>query len=79
MPIYAYQCPECQAVEEVSLPIAERDNIRRHCNSSMVRLMTIPFPPIMKKTGRGMALDTLNSRETNFMKPKYKEWAARGI
>ncbi len=79
MPIYVYRCPECNKIEEVLLPMSDKDNIRIHCNSDMVRLMTMPFPPIMKKTGRGMALDSLNSRDTNFMKPEYKRLAAEGL
>lgn len=79
MPIYVYRCPECSKVEEVFLPVADRDNTRQHCNSGMVRLMTVPFSSIIKKTGKGMALDTLNSKSTDFMKPEYKHWAAKGI
>jgi hypothetical protein len=33
----------------------------------------------MKPTGRDMALDTLNSKETSFMKPEHKRLAAEGL
>lgn len=34
---------------------------------------------IIKQTAKDMALKSLNSKETNFMKPEHKKAAAKGL
>ncbi len=34
---------------------------------------------VMKQTGKGMALDSLNSKDTAHMKPEMKTQAAKGL
>ena len=72
MPIYTYHCTRCGEDEDVFAKIDERDKPRPHsCGLSMIRLMTIPQPPIMKKTGSDMALNTLNSKGHDSLPNKY--------
>jgi hypothetical protein len=62
MPIYVFQCPNCEIVEDVVLPITRRDTIRFHlCGCEMQRLIGLPQPPIMKQTATDMALGSLNN------------------
>lgn len=79
MPIYIYRCPKCSIEEEAVLPIDNRDDARLHCGEVMQRIMTVPQPPIIKKTGRDMALESLNSRDTDYIKPQHKRLAAQGL
>lgn len=80
MPIYEYHCPNCGEDEEVMLPMNKLNTARFHlCGCEMQRLMTIPQPPIMKSTGKGMALESLNSKGTSHMKPETKMAAAKGL
>lgn len=79
MPIYTYRCKQCNTEEEVILPISDRDNIRTHCDSEMQRIIEVPRLVLMKQTGKGMALDALNSKDTAHMKSTQKQWAAQGL
>ena len=64
MPIYNFHCNRCEVGEEVILPLASRNDTRLHsCGSEMVRVMSLPLPPIMKHTAKDMALDTINHPE----------------
>jgi putative FmdB family regulatory protein len=78
MPIYLYQCPECNKTEEVLLPMGERDKPRIHCQSAMIRMPTAGIP-IIKPTGNEMALNSLNSKDTSYIKPEHKAIAAGGL
>ncbi len=79
MPIYEYRCPSGHMAEAL-LPIAERDTPQTcFCGQSMTRVASIPQPPVMKPTGKDMALDSLNGRSTGYMKPEHKAAAARGL
>lgn len=61
MPIYIYRCPECFVEEEVIHPMGSEYS-KKHCDSIMQRIPTLPQPPIMKKTASDMALDSINSK-----------------
>jgi len=72
MPIYKYIC-ECNNQKEVMLSYADWDKPQVcECGKTMQRKLTAPTF-VMKSTGRGMALDTLNS---NNIGGKRKNWAA---
>jgi len=80
MSIYEYRCPKCEYPIEIVLPIDERDNPQIClCGEVMMRIMSIPRPPIMKSTSKGMALESLNSKDTSHMKPETKMAAAKGL
>ncbi len=79
MPIYTYRCNQCNTEEEVILPISDRDNIRSHCGIDMQRIIEVPHLVVMKQTGREMALNSLNSKDTAHMKPQQKQWSAQGL
>ena len=71
MPIYEYIC-ECTKEEEVKLSFANAD-LPQTCECGKVmqkKLSASSF--VMKPTGRGMALDTLNS---NVVGGRRKKWA----
>ncbi len=78
MPIYEYCC-ECGLGGEIKLPLQafEQPQICK-CGKVMQRKISAPNF-VMKPTGRGMALDSLNSKETKHIKPQYKKLAAQGI
>ena len=79
MPIYRFACPVCKSEEEVVLPMSRMESTRFcPCGADMQRLMTATRS-IIKKTGVGMALDALNSKDTNYMKPEHKRLAAQGL
>jgi len=60
MPIYEYHC-ECNKEKEVLLPFQDADQPQIcECGGTMQRKFST-FGFAMKPTGRGMALDTLNS------------------
>ncbi len=80
MPLYAFYCPNCEVDEEIILPMQHRNITRFHlCGCEMKRLMTVPRLVLMKKSGKEMALDSLNSKDTAFMKPEMKTLAAAGL
>ena len=71
MPIYEFIC-ECKRKKEAILPFSEADKPQVcKCGNVMQRKMSVPHF-VMKQTGRGMALDTLNS---NVVGGGRKEWA----
>lgn len=72
MPIYEYKC-ECGNEKEVLLPFQDADQPQIcECGKVMQRKVSVSSF-VMKQTGRGMALDTLNSKQ-NGMPNKY--WKA---
>ena len=79
MPIYEYYC-ECNKEKEVKLSFQDADQPQLcECGKVMQKRMSVSSF-VMKPTGRGMALDTLNS---NVVGGRRKEWAekaaARGL
>jgi len=70
MPIYEYIC-ECGNKDEVLHPWDSNESQVCECGVVMQRKMPI-VSFAMKPTGRGMALDTLNS---NVVGGRRKEWA----
>jgi len=78
MPLYQYRCPKCLSEEEVVSPISDLDKAKFHCGEVMERIWSTPSI-VMKQTGNEMALNSLNSKETAYMKPLQKQWAAEGL
>ena len=78
MPIYVFRCPQCGKIDEVLLS-PEQMYEPRQCCMEMQRLMTMPQPPIMKKTANDWTLDSLNSRDTSHMKEEVKQKAMQGL
>ena len=71
MPIYEYYC-ECGCERELILPLHKRDELQT-CGCGKVMQYKISVASFtMKPTGRGMALDTLNS---NVVGGRNKAWA----
>lgn len=63
MPIYEYRCG-CGKEKEVLRSFAECDQPQICvCGKVMLRRMSVPLPAIFTPTGKGMALDTLNSNQ----------------
>ncbi len=79
MPIYQYRCIKCLSEEEVISSISDLDKVRFHCGEVMERIWTVPQSPVMKPTGAGMALDSLNSKDTKHIKEHYKQLAIQGL
>ena len=79
MPIYEYRC-ECGRGEDKLLPLSERDEPQVcSCGKTMQRLMSVASF-VTKPTGKGMALDTLNSNVlTGRHKAGAEQVAARGL
>jgi len=72
MPIYSYHCNKCVADKEVILPISKRNDSQVHiCGSIMERVISLPQSAIVRRSGKGMALDTLNSKEHYSLPSKY--------
>jgi len=66
MPIYEFCC-ECGKEKEVILPVQERNELQICvCGKAMQRKMSVPLPAIFVPTGKGMALDSLNSKKGGF-------------
>ena len=65
------------------MPVSKRNDIKIcDCGSKMVRVMSLPMPAIFKKTGRGMALDSLNNVNTvpdRWYKPQAEQLMAAGL
>lgn len=78
MPIYLFQCPDCNESKEILLPMADRDTPIVHCQTPMVRKISLPILVNVKQSGREMALDMLNSKESTHMKPETKQAAFQG-
>jgi len=71
MPIYEYYC-ECKKEKEVKLSFQDAD-LTQVCECGKVMRKKISESSFtVKPTGRGMALDTLNS---NVVGGKRKKWA----
>ena len=70
MPIYEYYC-ECGTEREARLSFQDADPQVCGCGKVMQRKVST-FSFVMKQTGKGMALDTLNS---NIVGGKRKAWA----
>lgn len=83
MPIYEYRC-DCGEEKEVILSFAKCDQPQIcKCGKVMLRKMSVPRPAIFTPTGKGMALDTLNSKEkgmpNRWWKPEAERLAAAGL
>lgn len=85
MPIYEYQCDCPNGKQEKRLPISESDQPQTCvCGKVMTRLMSVSSF-VMKQTGKGMALNTLNSKShqggmpDRHWKPKAEQYAAAGL
>ena len=78
MPIYEYYC-ECNNEKEVKLSFEDADQPQVCECGGVMRKKVSASSFTFKPTGRGMALDTLNSRESGHMKPRFKEKAAQGL
>ena len=62
MPIYEYRCACGNEQEEYrSLEQRNKSPVCAVCGRGMERKWSIPCPPVMKQTGKGMALESLNS------------------
>jgi len=80
MPLYTYKCIECGEEEDIRRSMDDRNaSIQHSCGTDMVRIMSIPQPPIMRATGNDMALASLNHKNTQYMKPEHKMASARGL
>ena len=74
MPIYEYQC-ECGNETEVRLSFEYADQSQIcECGKVMRRKMSLSSF-MMKPTGKGMALDSLNSREGGMPNGSKRAWA----
>ena len=74
MPIYEYQC-ECGEKEDKLLPMQESSQPQVcTCGKVMRRMMSVSSF-VMKQTGHGMALDTLNAKPHGGGLPN-KRWKA---
>ncbi len=71
MPIYEYKC-KCGNTGEFILPLNPQPQTCK-CGKVMQRQMSLSSF-VMKPTGRGMALDTLNS---NVVGGRRKDWAEK--
>lgn len=70
MPIYEYKC-KCKIEGEFILPFDAKPPICE-CGEVMQLKMSVPAPATFKPTGKGMALDSLNS---NVVGGRRKVWA----
>ena len=83
MPIYEYKC-ECGEEVEAYLRLDESQQPQIcKCGDIMQRKMSVPCPAIFTPTGRGMALDSLNSKDNGMpnrhWKAPAKKAAASGL
>jgi putative FmdB family regulatory protein len=75
MPIYEYEC-ECGKTRETIRNFAEMDKPEIcQCGVNMTRRISVVMPPIIKKYGRQMALDSLNSNNSGFPESPFKQSA----
>ncbi len=75
MPIYEYQCDCSKEVQERLLPRQECNQPQTCvCGKVMLRKMSVSSL-VMKQTGKGMALDTLNSKENGMPDRHWKHGA----
>jgi len=83
MPIYNYRCEKCNTEVEASASISARDAVKIHtCGGRMKRVLSLPLPAIIARTGKGMALDSLNSDSAlpdRWYKSKHEKTAAQGL
>jgi len=77
MPIYNYKCPKCGIDQEVLLPMNQRNDTRCHCGVEMVRVFSIPQPPIMKLSTKERVTGGLN--ENKRMNPQHAKMAMGGF
>lgn len=82
MPIYEYEC-ECGEKEDKLLPMQESSQPQVcTCGKVMRHIMSVSSF-VMKQTGKGMALGTLNSKEQGMpnrhWKPRAEQAAATGL
>jgi len=86
MPIYEYRCEECLKVEELWLPMDQRNNARIcDCGGREHRLISLPYPPIMVQGGRDKVLKTLNKEDGytlpggNDHRERYEQALSQGL
>ncbi len=77
MPLYEYRCEKCGVDVEKMVPTEHRDNALHACGSILRRALSLPHG-VIKQTGKEMALNALNSKQTAHMKPIAKAMAAQG-
>ncbi len=80
MPIYEYRC-KCGNEREVRLPLEEYDQPQTcECGEAMRHKISVSSF-VMKQTGRGMALDTLNGNvlPNKWWKDSAEKAAAAGL
>ncbi|KKL47268.1 hypothetical protein LCGC14_2337230 [marine sediment metagenome] len=76
MPIYEYQC-ECKKEKEIKLSFKDADQPQVcECGEVMQRLISASSF-VMKQTGKGMALDTLNDKHGGMPNKHWKADAER--
>ena len=78
MPIYEYKC-RCGKEKEAFIPFSDSEDAQIcGCGDVMLRKVSV-VNFYTKPTGRGMALDSLNSKATNHIKVQFKNLAAQGL
>lgn len=82
MPIYEYQCG-CGVEKELFLSFKDSSIQICGCGKHLQRKLSIPAPAIIRNTGKGMALDTLNDKRNSMpdrhWKPAAEKFAAAGL
>lgn len=79
MPLYNYKCPKCLVSEESYCKVEERNIPKFHlCGCAMDRIISLPQMPIIRQSGNEMALNSLNSKDTDYIKPEHKMKALQG-
>jgi len=78
MPIYEYQCV-CGNEQDLRRSVDERNSpvACAVCGKGMSLQWSVSAPPVMKQTGRGMALDSLNTKLGGFPDGHWKASATR--
>ena len=74
MPIYEYQC-DCGAEREIILSFGDGSTQVCSCGETMQRKLSLPAPAIIRQTGKGMALNTLNSKRDGMPNKWWKSGA----
>lgn len=82
MPIYEYQC-DCGMEKELLLSFKDSSIQVCDCGKHLQRKLSVPARAIIRNTGKGMALDTLNNKRNGMpdrhWKPMAEKFAAAGL